>query len=167
MKRIILATASVLALGLGGAGLGFAGDTSNYQPKAGSNMPGMTGSSTHTAVNPSAVNPSAVNPSAVNPSRDEIRQAQQQLQSQGLYNGAIDGIIGPETKQALHQFQQQNGLNQTARLDQPTMDRLFGNTGAGQGSTLPQTPGSASTPMTNPPPASPRSNLGNGGTTNR
>jgi peptidoglycan hydrolase-like protein with peptidoglycan-binding domain len=162
MKRIILATASVLALGLGGAGLGFAGDTSNYQPKAGSNMPGMTGSSTHTAVNPSAVNPSAVNPS-----RDEIRQAQQQLQSQGLYNGAIDGIIGPETKQALHQFQQQNGLNQTARLDQPTMDRLFGNTGAGQGSTLPQTPGSASTPMTNPPPASPRSNLGNGGTTNR
>jgi peptidoglycan hydrolase-like protein with peptidoglycan-binding domain len=150
MKRIILATASVLALGLGGAGVGFAGGTSGYFPHAGSNMPGMTGSSTHTAVNPTQY---------------DVRQAQQQLRNQGLYNGAIDGIIGPETRQALHQFQQQNGLNQTARLDQPTMDKLFGNAGAGQGSTLPQTPGSTSTPMTNPPPASPGSNMGNSGTT--
>jgi len=152
MKRIILATASVLALGLGCAGAGLAADTGATAPNAGSTMPAMTGSSAH---------------AVMNPSKDEIRQAQEQLRNQRLYSGEIDGILGPETKQALHQFQQKNGLNQTATLDQPTMDKLFGNTGMGQGSTLPQNSGQTTTPMANPHPASPGSNLGDGGSMNR
>jgi peptidoglycan hydrolase-like protein with peptidoglycan-binding domain len=149
MKRIILATASVLALGLAGAGAGFAAGTGSPHA-AGSNTPAATGSSTH---------------AAVNPTQYEIRQAQEQLRKQGLYNGAIDGILGPETQHALDRFQQKNGLSQTATLDQPTMDKLFGNAGVGQGSTLPQNSGQTSAPMANPHPASPGSNLGNGGTT--
>lgn len=54
-----------------------------------------------------------------------IQQAQQQLRSQGLYNGAIDGQLGPEMKSALLQFQQRNGLPQTGTLDQQTSARLM------------------------------------------
>lgn len=95
---------------------------------------------------PAASNPSSMDPSATaaNPatnnnnssfqggskqasmSQSDIQQAQQQLKSQGLYRGAVDGILGPQTEQALSQFQQQNGLPQTADLDQQTMSRLMG-----------------------------------------
>jgi hypothetical protein len=42
-----------------------------------------------------------------------------------------------QTKQALQQFQQKNGLPVTATLDQQTMDKLLGNAGVGQGSSMP------------------------------
>jgi hypothetical protein len=57
-------------------------------------------------------------------SQSQIQHAQQQLRAQGLYNGAIDGIVGPETQTALSQVQRQNGLPSTAQLDQQTLDRL-------------------------------------------
>jgi peptidoglycan hydrolase-like protein with peptidoglycan-binding domain len=60
-----------------------------------------------------------------NVSTSEVQQAQQQLKSQGLYNGSIDGVVGPETQTALSQFQRQQGLTVTAQLDQQTMDRLM------------------------------------------
>ena len=59
-------------------------------------------------------------------SQPDIEQAQQQLKAQGLYRGAIDGVVGPETEHALMRFQHQNGLPETAALDQQTMDRLNG-----------------------------------------
>jgi len=43
MPKLILATASVLALSIGGAGMSQAADTSNVAPNAGSNMPAMSG----------------------------------------------------------------------------------------------------------------------------
>ena len=58
----------------------------------------------------------------------EVEQAQQQLKSQGLYRGQVDGILGPETQTALMQFQRKEGLPQTAQLDQQTLDRLNGGT---------------------------------------
>jgi hypothetical protein len=71
--------------------------------------------------------------------RQTVEQAQQELKSQGLYNGPIDGIAGRETKTALSQFQQKNGLKQTAALDHETLSRL------GQGGTQPQQPASSTT----------------------
>jgi len=59
------------------------------------------------------------------PSQSQIQQAQQQLKSQGLYTGSIDGVVGPETQSALSQFQRQNGLPATAQLDEQTMDKLL------------------------------------------
>jgi peptidoglycan hydrolase-like protein with peptidoglycan-binding domain len=47
------------------------------------------------------------------------------LKAEGLYKGAIDGRIGPETRAAVRQFQQQNGLKTTAMLDQDTLQRLM------------------------------------------
>jgi peptidoglycan hydrolase-like protein with peptidoglycan-binding domain len=56
----------------------------------------------------------------------------------GLYNGSLDGVIGPQTKQALLGFQDSNGLKRTATLDQQTADALIGNTGVeGEGSSTP------------------------------
>jgi hypothetical protein len=142
VRKLILTTASVLALGIGGAGVGQAAGTSGMAPNTGSNMPAMSGTASNFKT-------------TISPSKDEVRQAQQQLQDQGLYRGRIDGILGRETKQALGQFQKKNGLSQTARLDQPTMDRLLGNTGAGQGSSMPPTVYHGTGPTTNPHPASP------------
>ncbi|HTQ33054.1 MAG TPA: peptidoglycan-binding domain-containing protein [Stellaceae bacterium] len=64
-------------------------------------------------------------------SQQEIQQAQQQLKSQGLYHGAVDGIMGPETQTALAKFQRQEGLPQTAQLDQQTLSRLNGSSNSG------------------------------------
>jgi peptidoglycan hydrolase-like protein with peptidoglycan-binding domain len=67
----------------------------------------------------------------------QVSEVQQKLQQEGLYHGQVDGIIGPETKQALRQYQQQNGLQVTAELDQQTLDHLLGYPPGGQGSSSP------------------------------
>jgi multidrug resistance efflux pump len=67
----------------------------------------------------------------------QIQQAQQQLKSAGLYRGAIDGVMGPETQTALSQFQREEGLPQTAQLDQQTMSRLMSGPNVGARQTTP------------------------------
>lgn len=57
-------------------------------------------------------------------STETIKAAQAQLKQEGLYNGRIDGIVGPKTKQALRTFQQQNKLPQTASLNPETLNAL-------------------------------------------
>ena len=57
----------------------------------------------------------------------------------GLYNGSLDGVVGPETKRGLEQFQKDNGLDRTATLDGQTMVALFGNIGTSPGSSMPPT----------------------------
>jgi peptidoglycan hydrolase-like protein with peptidoglycan-binding domain len=71
-------------------------------------------------------------------SRQQVRQIQEQLKTQGLYKGRIDGMMGPETKQAIQQFQQQNNLQATGTLDQQTLAALS-NGANSQGSNM--TPG--------------------------
>jgi peptidoglycan hydrolase-like protein with peptidoglycan-binding domain len=62
-------------------------------------------------------------------SRTEIIDVQQKLQADNLYHGKIDGMLGPETRRALADYQRQNGLRVTANLDRQTRDSLLGNTG--------------------------------------
>ncbi len=120
MRKLILGTASVLALGIGGAALDFTADADDV---ANANMPSAPGTSHHWL-------------NAAHPSKDDVRWAQVELRTIGLYNGSLDGVVGPETRQALLQFQQSNDLQRTARLDQQTADALIGNTGAGTGSSM-------------------------------
>jgi peptidoglycan hydrolase-like protein with peptidoglycan-binding domain len=125
IRKLILGTASVLALGIGGAALDFAADADDV-PNLVGNMPAASGTSHHWV-------------NAANPSKDDIRWAQVELHTMGLYNGSLDGVIGPETKQALLGFQESNGLERTAALDQQTADALIGSTGvAGVGSSMPR-----------------------------
>jgi peptidoglycan hydrolase-like protein with peptidoglycan-binding domain len=71
---------------------------------------------------------------AANLSKDDVRQAQLELRNMGLYKGSLDGVVGPESKRGLEQFQKNNGLDRTARLDGQTMVSLLGNIGINQGS---------------------------------
>jgi peptidoglycan hydrolase-like protein with peptidoglycan-binding domain len=63
----------------------------------------------------------------MNSSNDRARFAQQELQEHGYYKGSIDGVVGPQTKQALQEFQQENNLPVTGQLDRETMAKLGGN----------------------------------------
>ena len=124
MRKLILATASVLALGIGGAAVDDAVNAGNSIPNSEWNMPLAPGTSQHLQT-------------AANLSKDDFRRAQLELRNMGLYNGSLDGVVGPETKRALEQFQKNNGLDRTARLDGQTMVALFGNIGISQGSSMP------------------------------
>ena len=86
-----------------------------------------------------------------NISQDEVRQAQQQLKAQGLYNGPIDGMAGPEMQRALARYQQQNGLRQTATLDEQTMGRLGGGMSPAAGVTAPPAGSNPTVGATTPP----------------
>lgn len=54
----------------------------------------------------------------------EPEEFQQLLAALGFYQGPIDGIHGPQTKQAIVQAQQALGLPITGRVDPQTRDRL-------------------------------------------
>jgi len=53
-----------------------------------------------------------------------IADTQALLQQMGYYTGEVDGLLGPLTRQALTAYQADNGLTQTASIDQPTLDSL-------------------------------------------
>ncbi|MFO1061724.1 MAG: peptidoglycan-binding protein [Dongiaceae bacterium] len=53
-----------------------------------------------------------------------VRQVQQLLGAQGYYNGAPDGIDGPQTQDAIKQWQEDHGMQRTGRIDQALLDSL-------------------------------------------
>jgi peptidoglycan hydrolase-like protein with peptidoglycan-binding domain len=59
-----------------------------------------------------------------NLSRREIRQAQQALNKDGFKVGRADGRLGPETENAIKQFQQSKQMQPSGQLDQQTMADL-------------------------------------------
>jgi peptidoglycan hydrolase-like protein with peptidoglycan-binding domain len=69
--------------------------------------------------------------------KDDIRRAQLELRNRGLYRGSLDGILGPETRHAVSQFQTINGLTRTASLDVLTWEALTSNPAIGGGPSTP------------------------------
>jgi Putative peptidoglycan binding domain len=58
-------------------------------------------------------------------SPDEIiANVQTQLYNEGYYDGPIDGILGPETRAAIADYQADHGLAVTAAIDEPTVESL-------------------------------------------
>lgn len=53
-----------------------------------------------------------------------VRKAQSTLKDLGLYTGTLDGQMGPNTSNAISQFQEQAGLSVTGKLDVKTMQEL-------------------------------------------
>ncbi len=89
---------------------------------------------------------------------DMVRQAQERLDQLGMNAGSADGVIGPQTRQAIRQFQQSHGLQVTGSLDNNTLNQLGvtetstgssgvpANPAAGaQTTTIPQSSGSGET----------------------
>jgi hypothetical protein len=56
--------------------------------------------------------------------RARIRQAQRQLQEKGFAPGSVDGVLGPQTRVALQQYQAKYGLPKTGELDEATRKAL-------------------------------------------
>jgi putative peptidoglycan binding protein len=53
-----------------------------------------------------------------------IVDVQEQLARDGYYDGPIDGILGPMTREAIAAFQADNGLSVTSVIDEPTLATL-------------------------------------------
>lgn len=53
-----------------------------------------------------------------------VANVQSALQQQGYYQGDIDGILGPETRAALAEYQSAQGLEPTGAVDEPTLETL-------------------------------------------
>jgi len=53
-----------------------------------------------------------------------IVDVQEQLQRDGYYDGPMDGILGPMTREAIAAFQADNGLSVTSVIDEPTLATL-------------------------------------------
>jgi hypothetical protein len=64
---------------------------------------------------------------ASNPEEDPgqvVANVQSALQEQGYYQGEIDGVLGPETRAALAEYQSAQGLEPTGAVDEPTLETL-------------------------------------------
>ena len=114
IRKLLLGTASVLALGMAGGILSSVLDVID------------TGNTATAASTPAVVETSreALTGDALR--KNDIRWAQVELRYRGLYQGSLDGVVGPETKRALSQFQKMNGLAPTASLDAQTWEALTG-----------------------------------------
>ncbi len=122
MRKLALGTVSILALGIGCAALDYGANANNI-----ANV---------TKMSPTLQASDLLSPD--NPIRkDDIRWAQVELRYRRLYHGSLDGVLGPETKRAIEQFQQDSGLDQTALLDARTWDALIGNSAIEEGSSAP------------------------------
>jgi len=66
--------------------------------------------------------PQLVRPAS--PRRDLIRQVQERLKAVGFNPGAIDGAMGPQTRNALRWFQNTTGILATGEVDEKTLDAL-------------------------------------------
>jgi hypothetical protein len=53
-----------------------------------------------------------------------IADVQAELQEMGYYQGEVDGLLGPMTREALTAYQADQGLTPTAAIDEPTLDSL-------------------------------------------
>ena len=60
-------------------------------------------------------------PSTDKPTDKDIQQA---LANAGVYNGPVDGNIGPKSKKAIKSFQQKNGLNPDGKVGPRTWKKL-------------------------------------------
>jgi peptidoglycan hydrolase-like protein with peptidoglycan-binding domain len=117
IRKLALGTASVLALAIGGSALDLVADANDFANEASAPLRHWI--------------------DATSLSKDDIRWAQVELHTAGLYYGSLDGVAGRETKRALLEFQANNGLERTAILDQQTADLLVGQTGVGRLSSVP------------------------------
>jgi hypothetical protein len=58
------------------------------------------------------------------PPDEVIANVQTQLYNEGYYDGPIDGILGPDTRAAIADYQVDHGLAVTAAIDEPTVESL-------------------------------------------
>jgi peptidoglycan hydrolase-like protein with peptidoglycan-binding domain len=132
---------STFALAMGASGLAWAGGTAGGD---------HFDHHDHHVVSPRTQNQNAASSNASVGNRQQTMEMQRALTARNLYQGKADGVWGPKTESALRNFQTQNGLEVTGRLDEPTA-RALGIDGAAMdrqpvsGTDAPAAPASAGT----------------------
>jgi hypothetical protein len=58
------------------------------------------------------------------PADQVVADVQGVLKEQGYYKGEVDGLVGPQTREALSAYQEAAGLPPTASIDEPTLESL-------------------------------------------
>ena len=58
------------------------------------------------------------------PADQVVADVQGVLKEQGYYHGEVDGLVGPQTREALTAYQEATGLSPTASIDEPTLESL-------------------------------------------
>ncbi|MDP2921183.1 MAG: peptidoglycan-binding domain-containing protein [Candidatus Omnitrophota bacterium] len=66
----------------------------------------------------------SVDSQAVSSEKPSAQNIQQALKNANLYEGKIDGIIGPNTRSAIEAFQSQNGLKVDGKVGPMTWEKL-------------------------------------------
>ncbi len=151
MKRLLLTTASIIALGLVTPAIAQTSQTSNSPSYSSSTTaPASASKSTSTSASSDMHSTKSGHRHAAKSSH--TRDAQTALKAQGLYTGNIDGKNGPMTRNAIAQFQHKQGLKENGKLDRETRSKLMAsnNASGGASSTMTSTgsTGSSSTVAT-------------------
>jgi peptidoglycan hydrolase-like protein with peptidoglycan-binding domain len=63
-------------------------------------------------------------PTASATSHKHAKTVQQSLSDKGFYHGPIDGLVGPQTRAGICEYQKSEGLPVTGRLDAETAGKL-------------------------------------------
>ena len=56
--------------------------------------------------------------------RHDITKVQESLRDKGYYHAQVDGVVGPQTREAIRQYQKSENLPVTGRLDGETAGKL-------------------------------------------
>lgn len=128
MQRMKQLAMGAFSMALATAGVAHAGGDPGHEPAT---DPGGRSSQPAPHTGSAAANDPAMNRSSSSATmtssgtnRMQIEQVQRELQSRGLYSGAIDGRAGPQTMAAVQQFQAQQGLPASGNLDEATRRAL-------------------------------------------
>lgn len=128
-----------------GAGTTGSGDTTKQPGMQQPTSPGTTGTpGASDAAKPGAMKGERKAQAGAGNTK-QVRAVQEVLKDRGMYEGEVDGIMGPKTQAALRAFQKKEGLQETGRLDQQTMGRLGVQKTGATGTTSP-----AASPTTTP-----------------
>jgi peptidoglycan hydrolase-like protein with peptidoglycan-binding domain len=98
--------------------------TSRPQTAAPSSSTQMPSSSSSQMPSSSSSSSSSAATSPSQLTQQQVMEIQTKLKQENVYNGKADGRWGPESEQALKQFQQKNNLPATGQLDEETMAQL-------------------------------------------
>lgn len=56
--------------------------------------------------------------------KKDVQKLQESLSNKGFYHGRADGVIGPQTRTGIREYQKSEGLPVTGRLDTSTAGKL-------------------------------------------
>ncbi len=134
-KTLAIATTAIVALPLGACS-GLMGNSDNTQRYNTAEAQPAAPAPAHAFANENANANTSVTFDGQRMSHRRVRALQQALNAKGA-SLRVDGIMGPNTRSALRNFQQQKGLQASGAIDQPTERALdlasYGNRNNGAG----------------------------------